>query len=205
MPQTLLEDEIIMGPESAGLFMESEEFDNIKEFDENYRYELIHGVVVVSPIPLPEETSPNDLLGYFLLDYQRNHPEGKTLDSTLPQQYVRTNTGRRIADRLIWVGLGRAPNLRTDVASIAVEFVSGGKRDRQRDYVDKRCEYMEAGVKEYWIVDRFKRTLTVISKGPDGEQEKVIKDGETYESALLPGYCLLLAELLGAADHIAQE
>ena len=63
MPQALLEEEIILGSESAGLLMTAEEFDGIREYDENFRYELIHGVVVVSPIPLPEETNPNERLG----------------------------------------------------------------------------------------------------------------------------------------------
>ena len=56
---------------------------------------------------------------------------------------------------MIWAGLGRLPNLRQDIPTIAVEFVSAGRRNRERDYVDKRREYMEAGVVEYWIIENF--------------------------------------------------
>src|SRR5947209_9364792 len=120
--------EIMLGPDAAGVLMTPEEFDALEEYDENYRYELVHGVLVVTPVPLAEETGPNELLGYLLLGYQENHPQGRTLDDTLPQQYVRTRTGRRLADRLIWTGLGRLANVRQDLASIAIEFVSAGRR-----------------------------------------------------------------------------
>jgi Uma2 family endonuclease len=90
------------------------------------------------------------------------------------------------------------------VATIAVEFVSGGRRDRQRDYVDKRQEYEEAGIAEYWIVDRFQRTLTVILNRPTGQVEQVVSEREIYRTPLLPGFELPLAELMAAADQWAR-
>src|SRR6266516_1426349 len=122
---------VVLGLESAGILMTPEEFDAIEEYDANYRYELVHGVLVVSPIPLPEETGPNELLGRFLLNYQEEHPQGAVLDGTLPQQYVRTRTSRRLADPLIGPGLGRPANPRRDLPTIAVEFVSAGRRNRR--------------------------------------------------------------------------
>jgi Uma2 family endonuclease len=199
-----LEPDLLLGPEAAGVKMMPEEFDAIEDCDENYRYELVNGVLVVTPIPLAEETGPNELLGYMLLYYREYHPQGSALDHTLPQQYVRTRTGRRLADRLIWTGLGRLPNRRKDTPSIAAEFVSAGRRNRQRDYVDKRQEYEEAGLQEYWIIDRFQRTLTVIRYGPAGPSEQVITEHQTYQSPLLPGFELPLARLLEAADQEAQ-
>ena len=198
------ETDVILGLESAGVLMTPEEFDAIEEYDENYRYELVNGVLVVNPIPLPEETGPNELLGYLLLDYREHHPQGSALDGTLPQQYVRTRTSRRLADRLIWTGLSRVPSPRRDLPTIAVEFVSAGRRNRQRDYVDKRLEYLEAGITEYWIIDRFQRTLTVIHNRPAGPEERVITEPATYQTPLLPGFELPLARLLAAADQQAQ-
>jgi Uma2 family endonuclease len=204
MPESLLEEEIILDAESAGLLMSPEEFDNIEKYDENFRFELINGVVVVSPIPLIEETDPNELLGYFLKHYQRTHRQGKVVDATSPQQFVHTSTGRRIADRLIWIGLGRYPDRGVDLAKIAVEFVSGSKRDQQRDYVDKRDDYMEAGIQEYWIIDRFKRRMTVFFNEPNGVRERVIGEKESYKSPLLPGFRLPLREILAEADKAAK-
>lgn len=198
------EADIVLGLESAGVLMTPEEFDAIEEYDENYRYELVRGVLVVNPIPLPEETGPNELLAYLLLAYRESHPQGSALDGTLPQQYVRTRTSRRLADRLIWTGLGRVPSPRRDRPTIAVEFVSAGRRNRQRDYVDKRQEYLEAGITEYWIIDRFQRTLTVIHNRPAGPEEQVVAEPGTYQTPLLPGFELPLARLLTAADQQAQ-
>jgi Uma2 family endonuclease len=199
-----LKEEAVLGPEAAGLLMTPEEFDAIEEYDENYLYELVRGVLVVNPIPLPEETGPNELLGYWLLDYKRHHPRGAALDDTLPQQYVRTATSRRLAERLIWAGLGWLPNPRRDLPAIAVEFVSAGRRKRRRDYVDKAQEYRDAGIVEYWIFDRFQRTLTVIHNLATGPQEQVIAENGSYSSPLLPGFEFPLAPLLEAADRRAQ-
>jgi Uma2 family endonuclease len=193
-----------LGPEAAGVLMTPAEYEAIEEFDDAYRYELVHGVLVVTSCPLPEEAAPNELLGYFLWTYGKDYPQGSALDKTLTQQCVRTQTTRRIADRLIWTGLGRFPSTRRDLPTIAVEFASAYRWERQRDYVDKRQDYQEAGISEYWIIDRFQRTLTVIRYLPTGVQEQVVQENETYQSPHLPGFEVPLAELLAAADREAQ-
>jgi len=193
-----------LGLESAGMLMTPEEFDSVTDYDECYRYELIRGAVIVNPIPNPEETGPNELLGHLLWEYQERHPRGSVVDESLPQQYVRTATGRRIADRLVWVGLGRLPDLRKNPATIAVEFVSPGTRNRKRDYVEKKQEYGAAGIKEYWIFDRFRRTLTVVDFSAPAPAEMIIAESNTYESTLLPGFIVPLARILASADRRAE-
>ena len=195
--------EIVLGPESAGILLTPEEFDAITEYDECFTYELIHGVLVVNPIPNAEETGPNEFLGYLLLKHQIEHSQGGILDDTLPQQYVRTSTGWRIADRLIWTGLGRMPNLKADAPTIAIEFVSAGRRNRRRDYDEKRQEYGEAGIREYWIFDRFRRTLTVVQYSHSQSLETVIREMQTHESPLLPGFVVPLDRILHSADRRA--
>jgi Uma2 family endonuclease len=202
MPTAPVSEELYLGPECNGLRMTPQEFDAVEEYDENYAYELVNGVVVVNPSAGAGETGPNELLGIYLYLYQTNHPKGSILDGTLPQQYVRTAKSRRLADRLIWTGLGRVPNVRRDIAKIAVEFVSAGRRNVRRDYVDKRREYMEAGIAEYWIFDRFRRTLTVIRRGR--KKELVVPEKDIYQSPLLPGFDVLVGQILLAADRWAR-
>jgi Uma2 family endonuclease len=191
----------VLGPESAGMLMTPEEFDAVTVYDDGYRYELIRGVLVVTPIPSEAEASPNDELGAMLRQYQREHPQGAALDETLPERYVQTRLGRRRADRVIWAGLGRTPDPAADVPAIVAELVSASRRDRRRDYEEKRQEYNEAGVVEYWIIDRFRRIMTVYHNRPEGQGELVVHEQETYRTPLLPGFALPLARLLSVADR----
>jgi Uma2 family endonuclease len=190
---------VYLCPEVAGTLMTPEEFDTVEDYDEEYNYELIHGVLIVTPLPLAGETDPNEELGHLLRAYQEHHRRGRTLDKTLPQQHVRTRTSRRLADRVIWTGLGRLPDLQRDLPAIVIEFVSRRRRDRQRDYEEKRREYMKVGIHEYWIIDRFQRTMTVIVNRPEGEQERVIRANQVYRTPLLPGFQLPLARILALA------
>ena len=47
-----------LSPSCAGLRMTPEEFDGVLDFDERYRYELINGVLVVTPPPGLSERDP---------------------------------------------------------------------------------------------------------------------------------------------------
>jgi Uma2 family endonuclease len=178
-----------------------EEFDAITGYDKRYRYELIRDVVIVNPLSREPEAEQNDELGYLLRLYRHEHPEGWMLDGTLPERYVRTHDSWRLADRVIWAGLGRRPKPKVDVPTIAVEFVSKGKRNQQRDYEEKRKDYLAAGVLEYWLIDRFRRIMTVYRNRPGQPAEQVVQEAETYRTDLLPGFELPLARLLAVADE----
>ena len=158
----------------SGLIMTPEEFDAIEDCDEEYRYELIRGVLVVSPRPSLYERDPNDELGHSLRLYRLQHPQGRTLNKTAPEHPIATSTSRRIADRAIWAGFDRKVKPRRDVPTIVIEFVSGSKRDRRRDDVEKRIESLAAGVREYWIFDRFDRELTIFRRDGEATEETVV-------------------------------
>jgi Uma2 family endonuclease len=194
---------IKLGRWSNGMLMTPEEFDAVSDSDGRFIYELIHGVLIVSPPPAETERDPNEELAFLLRDHRYNHPQGSVLDKTLSEQYVYLQDSRRRADRVIWCGLGRIPNPRTDVPSIVVEFVSKRHRDRVRDYQEKRREYLAIGVQEYWVIDRFDRVMTVFKNIPGEPVEVVVKAGETYRTPLLPGFELPLARLLKVADDWA--
>jgi Uma2 family endonuclease len=185
------------------MLMTPDEFDAVTEYDDGFRYELIRGVLVVTPIPAEAEAGPNDELGAMLRQYQREHPEGAALNETLPERYIRTFSGRRRADRVIWVGLAHFPDPVVDIPAIAVEFVSASRRDRRRDYMEKRLEYQQAGVREYWIIDRFHRKMIVYRGGAELPGEIIVTEQESYQTPLLPGFEMPLARLLAAADRWA--
>jgi Uma2 family endonuclease len=179
------------------------EFDRAR-FEEGWRYELINGVLVVSPYPLRSERDPNEELGHWLRNYQESHPQGSSLDLTLHEETIETKQNRRRADRAIWAGLGRLPAA-SEAPTIIAEFVSAGKASQERDYVAKRAEYREIGVREYWVVDRFRRTQTVFIFGGESDVERVILEKQKYTTPLLPGFELRLARLLALADRWARK
>jgi len=189
-----------IGPQSNGMVMSPVEFDAIEEYDREYRYELIHGVLVVNPIPLSSHMSPNEYLGYLLIAYKLHHPQGNSLDDTLSERYVYVADGRRIVDRAIWAGLGRQPDDTQDPATIAVEFVSESKRDRVRDFEEKLAEYPVAGVKEYWIIDRFQRQMFAYRFHGRRRLPIITEEMGKYSTPLLPGFELPLASLLERSD-----
>ena len=191
------------GPESNGILMTPAEFDRA-EFVEGWRYELINGVLIVSPPPLDNEVDPNEELCYLLRGYQENHPQGSALDVTLGEREVRTGQNRRCADRVIWAGLGRLPR-RREKPTIIVEFVSEGKRNWKRDYETKRDEYVAMGVKEYWVIDRFQHTITVFYQGSGKTRKRVVRGNHTYKTDILPGFELPLARLFALADRWPAE
>ena len=85
-----------------------------------------------------------------------------------------------------------------------IEFVSAGRRSRQRDYEAKRDEYREAGIAEYWVIDRFRRQMTVFRQPAADVPKLVVREGEVYTSPLLPGFELPVSRLLAEADMLEQ-
>lgn len=199
---TITRRRIRLGLRSSGLSMTPEEFDNLPDdlFTRGLRYELIRGVLVVTPPPGNAEIDPNEELGHLVWYYKESHPQGSIVDKVLFEQTIYTTPNRRRADRAIWLGLGRVPDPEKDIPSIVVEFVSASKRDHRRDDEEKLAEYLAIGVREYWIVDRFRRIMTVHRNRPEGAASLVVGEAETYQTELLPGFVLPIARLLAKAD-----
>ena len=188
-----------LGPHSNGILLSPWEFDGA-DFEPGWRYELVNGVLIVNPAPLLEERDPNEELGRWLRNYQESHPNGSALDFTVSEQTVQISPHRRRVDRAIWAGLGRLPE-KNETPTITVEFVSEGQRNRQRDYDTKRDEYQTAGVREYWVIDRFEHKMTVHRFTGGKMTEKSFSRRQTYTTQLLPGFKLPLAKLFKLADR----
>jgi Uma2 family endonuclease len=85
-----------------------------------------------------------------------------------------------------------------ETPTIVIEFVSSGRRNLTRDYETKRREYLQIGVQEYWVFNRFSRTLTVFQAGG---KKVVLGEDQVYTTPLLTGFELPLAELFEAANR----
>jgi Uma2 family endonuclease len=82
-------------------------------------------------------------------------------------------------------------------ADLALEVVSEEKPER--DLVDKRGDYAEGRVPEYWIVNPQTETITVLRLGADAYEEVgIYRRGEVAASALLGGFSVAVAAVFDA-------
>ena|SRR5947209_3010344 len=66
--------------------------------ERGWRYELLRGVLVVTPLPFRAESDPNEELGHWLRAYRDEQPPGHIY--TLAEQTLKTGPKQRRADRL---------------------------------------------------------------------------------------------------------
>lgn len=82
-------------------------------------------------------------------------------------------------------------------ADLALEVVSPDKPER--DLVDKRFDYAEGGVPEYWIVNPLTETITVLRlEGASYVEAAQHRRGQSAASVLLPEFAVDVAEVFDA-------
>ncbi len=79
------------------------------------------------------------------------------------------------------------------VPGLVFEVVSEGSEER--DYVTKRREYYDLGIREYIIVDPFRKVSTVLTHGSQDYIDKELTPGGIYTSVQLPGFELSVENL----------
>jgi Uma2 family endonuclease len=181
--------------------MSLDEFD-LAEAKEGYNYELGRTVVVVSDIPgRPHLAQVNatrrqfaayDLANPGKIDTIASGSECKLL---LPPFDSERHPDLSIyklppvSDENIWA---------TWIPDILIEIVSAGSE--YRDYVEKREEYWKFGVREYWIIDAYRRELLVLRRGKGDWAEHHIRPPKVYKTRLLPGFEFDIAAVFAAAE-----
>jgi Uma2 family endonuclease len=80
---------------------------------------------------------------------------------------------------------------------LAIEVLSPGAANEARDREVKLTLYSRRGVREYWIIDRFTRTVAVYRRtdGATLELAATLTDSDTLSSPLLPGFALVVGQL----------
>jgi Uma2 family endonuclease len=83
-------------------------------------------------------------------------------------------------------------------ADLALGVVSEEKPER--DLVEKRGDYAEGRVPEYWIVNPQTETITILRlRGDVYEEAGIYRRGESAPSVLLPGFSVDVAAVFNAA------
>lgn len=87
-------------------------------------------------------------------------------------------------------------------ADLVVEVVSDSPEDRRRDYQEKRDEYAEAHIAEYWIVDPKERKLTVLAlDGTVYREHGAFAKGDTATSACFPDLEVTVSKLFAKCEE----
>ena len=153
------------------------------------RVEMTEGVIEVLPMPTEAHQSMVLFLVEALSAFVRARALGKVLLAGLS---VRLRPGTfREPDVLFMCAenAGRRHNQFWEGADLAMEVVSGDRKDRKRDLETKRREYAQAGIPEYWIVDpKEERILVLVLDGEEYREHGDFRRGEDATSVLLEGF-----------------
>lgn len=91
-----------------------------------------------------------------------------------------------------------------------MEVVGGGRKDRHRDYKDKRPTYVQARIREYWILDPDEERIIVLTLGCAAcELHGEFGRGDTATAVLLPELRVTVNDLLApnsrATHHSSRQ
>lgn len=181
-------------PGYAGLRMTADEYLALPPDGE--RYELVEGVVVMSPSPvLRHQALSGEVFGQ-LHAWLRVNPVGFVFFE-VDVRLGRGLGGRDLVFRpdLIFVRrerFGVLPAYVTGAPDVVVEVVSPGYRRYDRE--TKRSEYERHGVAEYWLLDPEEATIE-LWRLDGGRYRDVTPPDDAYPSAAVPGFALDLAPI----------
>jgi Uma2 family endonuclease len=86
----------------------------------------------------------------------------------------------------------------TWIPDILIKIVSASSKFR--DYVLKREEYWNFGVREYWLIESAIRELRILKRGPDDWTDHIVRPPKLYKTRLLPGFAFDCGLVFAAAE-----
>ena len=172
-----------------GLRMTADEFLALPE--DPSHYELVDGVVVMSPSPSYwHQKIIFELLGQ-LHAYLGDNPIGEAV----PDVDVKIREDLVYRPDIVYFGAAKAAQIRDRVIQIpdlVIEVISPSSRGY--DSKTKRQDYEAAGVGEYWLIDADKEAFTFLVLRDGGYQEVPANSGR-YASSVLSGFELDLERI----------
>lgn len=161
----------------------------------NRLLELSDGIIEVLPMPTREHQEVVRAL--FLAFFSFLQPRGG--DVLFAPLRLRVRERKFREPDLLAIRDARDPRAQNRYwtgVDLVVEVVSPDAPER--DLVEKRREYAEAGILEYWIVDPRNRSILVLTLAGEGYAEHGrFVPGQDATSALLPGFAVATAAVFG--------
>lgn len=183
-------------PQYVGWRLSADEYFELE--DDGFRYELIDGVMVMSPSPmLPHQGIIVHLLAR-LTEFLRDHPVGRVY----PDVDVKLTRTLVYRPDIVFV---RAERLRRGlkrlnvVPDLVVEIVS--RSSRVRDRREKKADYERFGVQEYWVIDTEGDRHSFFAREGDAFIEMSL-GGDRLASRVVTGFVLDIAELRRVSQEL---
>lgn len=172
--------------------------EGLPEGDGN-RYELIEGELHATTQPSLEHQLVSDAVLIALHAWNRTlTPKGVAVSAP----GIILAADEAFAPDVVWYSAERLQAHRRPDGKfygppdLAVEVLSRGTKNEKRDRELKPARYAFWGVREYWLVDRFARTVQVYRPdGPAYVLAATLTPDDTLTSPLLPGFTRAVAEL----------
>lgn len=186
-------------PQYAGLRMQAEEYFRLA--NDGHRYELVNGVVILSPSPTPRHQQVMLKIAAQLSAFLEKHPVGAAypetdvrLDENLVYRpeivFLRTE---RVLDN--WERIRTAPDLVVEIVSPA---------SRRYDAETKRSDYERYGVREYWLIDPDRETMTFY-RLESGRYVETAPKQDRLTSEAVPGFVLDLSAVRRAFRPLTKK
>ena len=188
----------MIGPQDHGRRMTLADYEFIKT-KEGHRYELNRGVVEVSKVPDPLHGCSIDQFYTVVALYRHKHPE--VWMCCCAPSHCKILIWDFESERHPDVSIYLTPPPSNDAftwriwyPAIVVDVVS--PYSDRRDQPEKREEFLAVGIKEYWILNLYTQEISVLINDGNHWRERILKSGDNYETRLLPGFQLKVADLL---------
>ena len=163
---------------------------------EGERYEIIDGELYVTTQPHFRHQATCDNIIIELGNWSRSTGLGRTFQAP-GVVFAEDNA---VAPDIVWLNKARMPHVLGpdgklhDAPDLAIEILSPGKANEERDRDKKLALFSRQGVPEYWIVDWRAETVDIFRREQDQLQlVQTLKSGDQMTSPLLPGFACPVA------------
>ncbi len=159
--------------------------------DDGYRYELVDGVICMSPSPAPRHQEIVVEIGSQI----RNQLVQRRVGRVFVDVDVKFGEDLTYRPDLVFVSADKATRCRdriTVVPDVIVEVISPDSR--RYDHETKKHDYEQAGVGEYWLVDPDQNEFTFY-RLQAGRFVQVQPSAAGFASSAIPGFELDLQRL----------
>jgi Uma2 family endonuclease len=172
------------------------------------RYELVDGVLV----EMGAESDLNVSIAMFLIVMFGRHIHHSRIKRGSEIVLPTAQTNSRYPDLMVLTEAGATAlkgqarsmiTLDMPAPALVIEIVSNSERNkvsRDRDYIDKRTEYADRGIPEYWIIDPIAGLVFVLNLVDDIYQVNLFAGIQPIVSNAFPELGLTANQVLAAGN-----